>query len=98
MRYLRLALNWGPREQSAWGNHIDYFEIGPDGYAVRQINAHVSGPSLKYDKFHAADRFGFMADQPFEDPYTLEEGDGEVSEITAEEFEALWGRTQAVNR
>jgi hypothetical protein len=100
VRYLKLALNWGPRdERAAWGNHLDYFEIGPDGYAIRQINAHASGPSLKYDSEHPADRFGFMTDQAFPPgPYSLEAGDGEATEITAEEFEALWARTQAINR
>jgi hypothetical protein len=100
VRYLKLALNWGPDgDRSTWGNHVDYFEIGPDDRAVRQINMHVHGPSLKYDRGHAADAYGFMADKPFpQGAYSLEPGDGEVTEISAAEFEALWARTEALNR
>ncbi len=71
-------------QHDAWGTSVWYFEVGPDGYAVRQIEEYASGVLLKYSETEMEDEYGFLADQPID----IDEGDWEG--ITRAEFESAW--------
>lgn len=72
---------------SAWGASWWYFEIGPGGYPIRQIEIYDAGVRLRYGPDHSDDQFGGL-------------GDGHASEwdrpadqeLSAAEFEEQWSR------
>jgi hypothetical protein len=68
-----------------WGRSWWYFEIGPDGYMVRQIEVYDSEVRLRYGPDHAEDEFGFLG--------YVHETDLDRSAyqlLSAAEFEAEW--------
>ncbi len=64
MRYFKRRWD-GPRgdEHDSWGGSIWYFEVGDDGYPVRQLEIYDGGAILKYDERHLDDEFGGLGDQ-----------------------------------
>lgn len=73
-------------EYDNWGKSSWYFEVGDDGYAVRQIEVYENGQVLKYDESNFEDEYGSLADQPLD----ITEKGG--IEITDAEFEEEWKR------
>lgn len=71
----------------SWGCSVWFFEVGDDGYPVRQIEQYASGTVLKYDAGHIEDEFGGLGDQPLDGDEFAE------FEISKEEFEAAWSMT-----
>ncbi len=72
-------------EHAEWGGSWWYFEIGPDGYPVRQVEEYDSGIRLRYGPDHQEDDFGFLGYPNVSDmdrPPDLE--------LSAAEFEAVW--------
>ena len=49
----------------SWGPCVYFFEVGGDGWAVRQIEQYETGPTLRYDKDHDEDEHGFLTSEPF---------------------------------
>lgn len=68
----------------SWGTSVWYFEIGGDGYPVRQVVKYQHGPVLKYDSEHLDDEYGGLGDQ------ALAADDFAGFEISPEEFESAW--------
>ena len=67
LRYFRRRWNESRGDgHDSWGASNWYFEIGDDGYAVRQLEQYDSGAVLKYDETHLNDEFGGLADQPLD--------------------------------
>lgn len=72
-------------EFDGWGTATYYFEVGDDGWPVRQVEVYDHGPILRYGPGHEEDRFGFLGQTSldgFEDwsPYM----------VTADEFAEAW--------
>ena len=78
-------------KQSHWGTSDWYFEVGQDGYAVRQIEVYQSGIVLKYQA-EQEDEFGFLTDA------VLDPQEYEPYCISANEFESIWHSTRALNQ
>ncbi len=75
-------------EHDAWGHSGWYFEVGEDGYALRQVERYDSGPTLRYGPQHGRDEYGFLTDQPFDAP------EWEPCRISGDEFEEAWTTAQ----
>ena len=70
----------------AWGPAVYLFQVGEDGFAVRQIEVYDAGPVLRYGPGHLEDRYGFLTSVRLT-------GDGEdwsPYAIAGEEFERFW--------
>ena len=70
---------------ASWGAATYLFEVGPDGWPVRQVEVYDNGPTLRYGPDHPEDEFGQLRQARLDDgedwtPWT----------ITAEEFEEAW--------
>jgi hypothetical protein len=69
----------------AWGGSWWYFEIGPDGYLVRQVEEYDAGVRLRYGPDHQEDEFGGLGYGHEED---MDRSADQV--LSAAEFEAVW--------
>jgi hypothetical protein len=79
-------------EYDSWGASTWYFEVGDDGYAVRQLERYDHGEILKYDETHLDDEFGGLGEK------ALELDDFAPFEIDRQEFESVWSSSTAMNR
>ena len=68
----------------------DYWEIADDGYVARSIHVHPDGSRLKYDRQHAADRFGVLPEGIITDEMLADRTTGQTTLLTATEFDAQW--------
>jgi len=75
----------------AWGKSWWYFEVNPDGSALRQIEQYDSGVSLRYGAEQNEDEYGFLSDQ------TVDVQDPDFEAISAAEFELMWHQSRAPN-
>ncbi|WP_026005768.1 hypothetical protein [Arthrobacter sp. M2012083] len=48
-------------EHASWGSATYYFEVGDDGWPIRQIEIYEAGPTLRYGPEHAEDRYGQLS-------------------------------------
>jgi hypothetical protein len=93
MRYFKRRWDESRGDQyDSWGPSNWYFEVGDDGYAVRQLEQYEGGPILKYDETHLDDEFGGLGEKPLD----LEEF--AAFEIDRAEFEVIWSSLAAKNR
>ncbi|PWJ33117.1 hypothetical protein [Sediminitomix flava] len=53
-------------EFDSWGTSIWYFEVGTDGYSIKQIELYENGNRLKYDSERRFDGYGGLGDQALE--------------------------------
>jgi hypothetical protein len=79
-------------EHNSWGPSTWYFEVGDDGYPVRQLERYESGVILKYDDAHLDDEFGGVGDQALDIEEFAE------FEIDRAAFETVWSSSSAKNR
>jgi len=79
-------------EHASWGPSTWYFEVGDDGYPVRQLEQYDGGAVLKYDEAHLDDEFGMLSDAALD----LEEF--APFEIDRTAFETAWSSAVARNR
>ena len=70
---------------AGWGAPTSYYEVGKDGWTVRQLDVYPHGPTIRYDEDHRVGAHGFLADQPIE-PTSIPPSDI----CSAEEFERAW--------
>jgi hypothetical protein len=69
----------------AWGASTWFFEVGADGWPVRQVEVYDEGPTLRYGPDHDEDEYGGLGRarlDEFEDwaPWA----------ISSEDFEEAW--------
>ena len=74
-----------------WGASDWYFEVGADGWPVRQIERYDDGTVLKYDVTHVEDEYGGLSEAAL-DPAEYQE-----FAIGSAEFETMWA-SEARNR
>lgn len=43
---------------ASWGATTYFFEVGPDGWPLRQVEVYDDGPTLRYGPDHPEDEFG----------------------------------------
>jgi hypothetical protein len=80
-----------------WGYCDLWLEIGPDGYATRQIEIHDNGRHLRYNTYSMRqDEYSVLDDQLFCDPVAgavrseaISNGEG-FSQLDASYFELVW--------
>lgn len=93
MRYFKRRWEESRGDQyDEWGPSTWYFEVGSDGYAVRQVEQYDDGTVLKYDDDHANDELGGLADQP------LDVAEFTPFEVDRAAFENAWASLRARNR
>ncbi len=86
MQYLKYRWNEDRGDEHAeWGGSWWYFEIGSDGYPVRQIEEYDSGVRLRYGPDHEEDKFGGLGTAQVSECDQLAN-----QELSATEFEELW--------
>jgi hypothetical protein len=73
-------------EFHGWGPSVWYFEVGDDGWPVRQVEAYDAGPVLRYGPDHQEDRYGGLGQTSLDD---LDEDWGRFG-IDRDEFECVW--------
>lgn len=73
-------------EFDGWGHSVWYFEVGPDGWPVRQIEAYDNGPVLRYGPGHEEDRYGGLGQASLDEP----DQDWSSHMIARETFERAW--------
>jgi hypothetical protein len=78
-------------EYDSWGPSTWYFEVGDDGYPVRQLELYDGGAILKYDVTLQDDQFGGLGDQP------LDLDEFAPYEIERAAFENAWSSTSGRN-
>jgi hypothetical protein len=73
-------------EYGGWGHSVWYFEVGEDGWPVRQIEVYDRGPILRYGPGHEEDQFGGLGQA------SLDETDEDWSAylIVRASFERAW--------
>ena len=70
---------------ASWGAATYFFEVGPDGWPVRQVEVYDAGPTLRYGPDHPEDEFGQLGQDPLD-----KVEDWNPWAITAEEFSQAW--------
>ena len=78
-------------EFDSWGPSTWYFEVGDDGYPVRQLQQYDGGAILKYDQTHLDDEFGGLGDQE------LDLDEFAPFEIERMAFDSVWSSSSAQN-
>jgi hypothetical protein len=73
-------------EFADWGHSVWYFEVGADGWPVRQVEVYDTGRILRYGPTHQEDCYGGLGEA------SLYGSGDEWSnfEITEAEFERVW--------
>lgn len=69
----------------SWGPATYYFEVGDDGWPIRQIEVYDFGPTLRYGPGHEEDEFGLLAQAPLGHL-----GEWQPWSIAEAEFEQAW--------
>ncbi|MEU4565009.1 hypothetical protein AB0F72_42080 [Actinoplanes sp. NPDC023936] len=73
-------------EFKGWGHSVWFFEVGDDGWPVRQVEVYDAGRILRYGPGHPEDSYGGLSEVSLYDS-----GDEwSVFEITEAEFERVW--------
>ena len=86
MTYLKYRWNETRGDEHArWGGSWWYFEFGPDGYPVRQVEVYDGGVRLRYGPDRPEDEFGGLGCGRQQD---MEPEGAET--MTAEQFEKVW--------
>lgn len=86
MKYLKYRWNESPgTPRDNWGGSWWYFEIGPDGYPVRQVEEYDAGFRLRYGPDHSEDEFGTLS---YGHELDMDRSADQV--LSATEFEAVW--------
>lgn len=78
-----------------WSFWTALYEIGDDGYVVRQLESYDIGIVLKYDQTHPKDEYGMLEDIVLSHEELL---DLRAEEISAEWFEKCWISFKVLNR
>jgi hypothetical protein len=73
-------------EFDAWGCSVWYFEVDDDGWPVRQVEVHETGPVLRYGPGHEEDEYGGLGQVRLD-----AEEEWSQFVITRDEFERVWG-------
>jgi hypothetical protein len=73
-------------EFDGWGHSVWYFEVGHDGWPVRQVEVYDAGRVLHYGPSHAEDRYGGLGEVSLYDSGD----DWNRFEITEAEFVRAW--------
>ena len=73
-------------EFDEWGRSVWYFEVGDDGWPVRQVEMYDEGPVLRYGAGHEEDRYGGLGQESL---YNSDE-DWSRFEIARDEFDRAW--------
>jgi hypothetical protein len=73
-------------EFDGWGHSVWYFEVGDDGWPIRQIEVYDAGRVSRYGPSHQEDRYGRLGEAS---PYDSGD-DWSYFEITEAEFERVW--------
>jgi hypothetical protein len=71
-------------EHSAWRGCVYYFEVAPDGTAMRQMEIYDNGTLLQYHADHIEDAFGFLTN------LTIDLSEFSGFSISRDEFETAW--------
>lgn len=72
-------------QYDAWGAAIYYFEVGEDGWPLRQVEIYDAGPVLRYGPDHDEDEFGQLGSAQLDE---LE--DWSSWAISKEAFDKVW--------
>lgn len=72
-------------EFDSWGAATYYFEVGEDGWPLRQVEVYDNGPTLRYGPEHEEDKYGQVGQAQLD-----ESEDWAAWAITAEDFEQAW--------
>ncbi|SDT78837.1 hypothetical protein [Actinoplanes derwentensis] len=73
-------------EFDGWGHSDWYFEVGDDGWPVRQVEVYDTGRVLRYGPDHQEDRYGGLGEASLYDSGD-DWSDFEIAEV---EFERVW--------
>lgn len=74
-------------ELDFWGKSTWYFEVGTDGYPIKQIELYENGNRLKYHSEKTFDDYGSLGDQ------ALDMDEFKEFEIEKAEFENEWEKS-----
>jgi hypothetical protein len=78
-------------QYDSWGTSIYYFEVGSDGYPIRQIEIYENGNSLFYGPDKLFDDYGGLGDQ------ALDLDEFSAYEINADEFNNILYDIKPIN-
>ena len=93
MRYFKRRWDESRRdEHDSWGLSTWYFEVGDDGYPVRQLEQYDGGAILKYEETHFHDEFGGLSEK------ALDLDEFAPFEVDRTAFETAWSSLVARNR
>ncbi|MEU7905330.1 hypothetical protein [Actinoplanes sp. NPDC049118] len=84
--YRRRWADYRGDEFADWGHSVWYFEVGDDGWPVRQVETYDAGRVLRYGPSHSEDRYGGLGEASLYDSGD----DWSRFEITEAEFEQAW--------
>lgn len=73
-----------------------YYEMNDEKTYTRSMEVYQNGQSLSYDLDHPADDYGILPDQDFD--LDLAREFGELTEISAADFENAWKGNKPINR
>ncbi|MBM0124549.1 hypothetical protein [Pimelobacter simplex] len=73
----------------SWGASTWYFEVGADGWPIRQVEVYDDGPTLRYGPGNEDDLYGQLGQVQLD-----EFEDWEPWAIPSEEFEHRWTATE----
>ncbi|MDA8403522.1 MAG: hypothetical protein M0Z56_04895 [Desulfobacteraceae bacterium] len=95
MKYYRFVTEQHMQEIDT-GAMTAYYEVNSDNVFSRSMEVYQNGQSLSYDVDHTADDYGIMPDQDFDLEAAKEFG--ELTEISAQDFESVWSTIEPINR
>ena len=78
-------------EFDGWGQSVWYFEVGDDGWPIRQVEVYDAGRVSRYGPDHQEDRYGRLGEGSLYDSGD----DWSRFESTAAEFERAWNANGA---
>ncbi|WP_035374286.1 hypothetical protein [Pseudoduganella violaceinigra] len=88
LKHLKRHWNEGRGDEyESWGTSWWFFEVNVDGEVLKQAELYEVGRLLRYSAAHLEDEFGALAEA------SIDMSDAEYTEISPEEFEAIWNRT-----
>ncbi len=89
------AEGWQHHESEDWGRCQRFLEVLDDQMAGRQIDVYRGDRVLVYDRTRPADRHGRLIGLRFSLKDKWRTHFAEVREISASDFEEVWGRNAA---